>query len=340
MSFYVTISQSSIGTFRKCARMWLYAYQRNLFPSEFRRELAFAKRLMPFNALAGQIVDDVITGVLRRYHRHPEFGFGDDHVEGAAKLLEQYVQKTAMWRELYDSDAETIEPEPGKRQAVQSYFFEGPPDESAKEKLLAKVEVCLRSWRESTIPEFLASTPLQEWRLPPSGSTPSFRFENIKVYAKYDFATKSPYGARIIDWKSGILSEWSERSAKEQVHVYGAYAKEVWRANPDSILLEVVWLAAGAEHCRNEAAFDEGFAREILSGFADVQRDIVKRLDDCPPGDIVALEGAFPITDRLDLCRDCAFRCCEGYKRVMTAGDEKTGSSDAGADLVFDDQEP
>lgn len=269
---------------------------------------------MAKNVLVGQLVDDVLTAILRRYK---EVGaFPNNAEKAASKFLEQYLEDSKNWRTAYDSLVG--DPPETKRQAIDSYVWGEWPTEEELQSLIESTNKFVRTWEQSEIPKEVAGFSVECLRVqePGAKAAPVFPLQGYEVYAKYDFAIIEGNHATLYDWKTGRVSPQSEASATEQLHLYAMYAESEWKIPFENMELVPVWLALGSEFCRDsktvELARIEHLREELLSLLKDLERrkKLTRNLPDS------SIEAMYPLTDNIQECVFCPFVHCEGKKRT------------------------
>lgn len=307
----VTLSKSSIGLYEECPRKWALHYQAYRTPMDIRREVMFQKRLMGYFALVGQVADDAITYSLRKYVEKGEWP--KDLGKGIRKLVQQYFDETQRWQYLHASGSN--EPGEGRRQPIDRYYFDGLPGEEEKEEIALKVDEFVDTWFASSIPQMLIDFGVETWEVPIVNITPSFQFEKITIWAKYDFAIRTPEETILFDWKTGRVSDYSENEIRDQLHTYAEFAIREWGAEPGKIKLYGVWLAAGAENCLTEYPFEE-FRLGNLEREWQAKHETFVHLLESAGKNFEHLFDVFPLTQQVHRCKGCKFRVCEGFGRV------------------------
>lgn len=303
-----------MGTFDECERRWALHYQRWKTPPEMRRDVMYQYKLMPSNAWVGQIADDCITSMLRKYHEKQSW---PQQIEkGIRHLVQQYLDETQRWIYQYESGVE--DPESGRRQPIDRVFFGRDYSPEEIDGVVGKAMESVQAWLDSGIRDELVALPLDSWQLPPSDFTPWFDCDGVPVWAKYDFATHTPEETRIYDWKTGELNEYSDRSLIDQLHTYALYAFSEWQASPQTVKLFGVWLSIGAEMCAQETKFQPEVAERLKAQWKERYRELKERLGKVPYGGGPILFDLFPMTDQPRKCLYCAFHCCEGFERARS----------------------
>jgi|CXWL01.1.fsa_nt_gi hypothetical protein len=308
---YVTLSKSSIGLYEECARKWALHYQAKRTPIEIRREVLFQKRLMGYFALVGQVADDAITYSLRKYVAKGEWP--KDLGKGIRNLIQQYLDETEQWRYMHESG--TNEPQEGRRQPIDRYYFDGLPSEEEVELIAENVSGFVDTWFASPVPQMLLDYGVDTWEVPIINTTPSFKFEKITIWAKYDFAVRTPDETILFDWKTGRVSDYSENEIRDQLHTYAEFAIREWGAEPGKIKLYGVWLAAGAENCLTEYPFEESRLGNLEREWQAKHETFVHLLESAGRN-YEHLFDVFPLTQQVHRCKGCKFRACEGFGRI------------------------
>lgn len=315
----ITLSKSSIATFDECQRRWALQYQRYKLPHALKREAIYQHRLMGMFALTGQLVDDLITSSLRLFKRKQKWPSSLE--TGAVKLLDQYLEETRRWieqRSLFIED-----PERGRRQPIDEFYWNGLPEIDAKRQIVEEVVSLAQAWFDSEIPTLILERPIVHWKVPESGGDlPTFELDGIKVYAKYDFALHSDTETLIFDWKTGKVGTKSEADVAEQLHTYAKYAFEAWGTKPENLRLFAVWLSIGSANCLHEVPYTPDLLANLEDLWRDKHRVLTSKLQMAGNNPMGILDQ-FPMTSSVYRCASCRFRVCEGYARAESARAEK-----------------
>src|SRR5258708_25622784 len=239
------ISLTSMKVFDSCERKWVYYTQ----PTEIKGELSFGlraeKAIMPWEAFAGQVVDDVIRQALLYYMIKEEWP--DDLLDRAKVVWKDYskwsfdLRKMAAHHQLGKF---------GEGNAIDRIYFGDPLDEVQKEGMRNSVRSSLQNFEQSGIKDFIAAYPTESWRLTKpitEQSIPWYWQGDVPVYASYDFAVEDGVQAIIFDWKTGKKNRWSEERVKEQLHGYAAFAMAIWKIPPENITLIPFFMGEGTE---------------------------------------------------------------------------------------------
>ncbi len=319
------LSMTSDNEFHACPRRYWFSYA----PSEFKKqhfsnEIRVQYSLLPWNALAGIVVDDIIRADLRGYlaQRH-----WIEDLYGAAKdRLAEYRVNTRNWR----PEAREGKDYPfGRPNLVDRFYYDDkPPTKEDGAKVKEIIERSLENYTASGLRDYFLAYGTDAWRITlpiKDQPVPWFRMGEVPVYASYDFAIDSPEITLVVDWKTGQQNQWSERKASEQLHTYAGFAMAEWGATLDKLWIMPVWLGAGSqwEPIRVDPSILEAQKRRFAERFAD----LVPRCR-AVDRDPMAMETLFPMTDNLKACADCKFRACPGYSRVAAAAIEPTLASD------------
>lgn len=302
-----SVSKTSVGTFDDCERKWALSYHWRDLPVEVRPEIAFEAKLMPFEAFAGQVVDDVITDTLRNFEAT---GWEVDYKAKAQSFVKEYLDESTSW---FIAHREHREPPRLRRQPLDRYYFEEPFTPDERTRLRETILSCLENFFNSDIPGTLESHERRFWKMPPRGETPWFFADNVPVWAKYDFAIVAPGRTQIFDWKTGKVSERSEEAAREQLHTYALYAMDEWDSRPEEIELNVVWLSLGPNQIMSERV-DLARLRTLKEKWQERHALLLERQRSLGRDPRRLLE-LFPMTGiEKGRCRYCQFRSCEGYR--------------------------
>lgn len=306
------ISLTSMKVFDECQRKWVY-YS---LPYEIRNEVGFGiraeKSLMPWEAFAGQVVDDVLREAIRDYMLTQEWP--DDLSERAKTIWKDYSKRSVEMRKMAANHQLSRF---GDLNAIDRIYFGEPIDDDQKERLRSVVRTSLENFEKSGIKDFITSYPVETWRLTKpitEEPIPWFRHEDIPVYASYDFAIEDGEQAIIFDWKTGKKNDWSLGRVKEQLHGYAGFAVAVWKIPPAGIALIPFFMGEGTEW--ETWPVDLQFLANMQERWKSRYDELVNRTRKC--GDnIRSWEKLFPVAENFEkACPKCQFRSCEGYARL------------------------
>jgi hypothetical protein len=306
------ISLTSMKAFDECQRRWLY-YS---LPNEIKGEVSFGiraeKSLMPWEAFAGQVVDDVLREAFNNYMIDERWPV--DLLDRAKAIWKNYsawsveLKKRAANRKLSNF---------GEPNAIDRIFFGDPLGDEQKDRLRNVVRTSLENFETSGIKDFIANYPTETWRITKpiaDQPIPWYRFGDVPVYASYDFAIEDGEQAILFDWKTGKKSQWSMERVKEQLHGYAGFAMTQWSVPPERISLIAFFMGEGTEW--DAFPVDMQYLSNMQERWKSRYADLVHRVRQC--GDqLHKWEAMFPLTDRVEqACARCQFRSCEGYGRV------------------------
>ncbi|MFQ3587333.1 MAG: PD-(D/E)XK nuclease family protein [Fimbriimonadaceae bacterium] len=322
------MSKTSIDIFNRCERRYALQYLYWFAPVDksVQRDFKFQGKLMAQEALAGQIVDDVITGAIRRYVEKREWPSANGWMKAARVFYGDYLEKTERVLEAYESGREYPTTEDSEnsrksdRQPLLRLFFREPMTPREEAEMWLHIEKCLSNFLESGILDRIGEYPVEQWKPPKVGVVPWFVHNGIPIYSKYDFAIHSPEETWIFDWKTGKPGPWAERDARRQLHTYALFAREKWGADLDRTRLSAVWLATGPD-CLHE----EPVSTDVISDLERTWEDrIVElrrrlRLVKSKTADLFQL---FPTSGFPKECSRCNFRACDMYPLAQAAAGE------------------
>lgn len=334
------LSKTSIEIFNRCERRYALQYLYWLAPvdEKLKREFKFQGKLMAHEALAGQLVDDVITGAIRRYVNKGEWPSPRGWMKAARAFYGEYVEKSELVRNAYDAGKEyPVSERPptsgnsGKsdRQPLLRLFYNEPPTAKDEAEMWTHIEKCIGNFLESDILSRICEYPVNYWRPPTIGVVPWFVYKGIPIYSKYDFAIHSPDETWIFDWKTGKPGQIAEREARRQLHTYALFAREKWGADLSRIRLSAVWLATGPE-CLHE----EPLSTEVISDLEEIWESRIvelRRRDRLYREGKLNLFQLYPTTGFPKECSRCSFRACEMYAEaaVVQPDSETTAAVEA-----------
>jgi hypothetical protein len=303
------VSKTSIAIFDECQRKWAYTYQWWDLPEDVRLDFSYEAKLMPLEAFAGQVVDDVITETLRGFD---VAGWQVDFRERAHVILKQYLDASEIW---FHSHLKGLKPPQLDRQPLDRYYFREALTADEKQRLRDGIVNSLENFWNSSLPERIAAVDRRFWKVPEHGLVPWFLSDGVPVWAKYDFAIVQPGSVHIFDWKTGKVHERSEFSARTQLHTYAAYAISEWKADAGEIELHAVWLSAGPDQMQSMSVH-QGLLRQLRAQWRERHQLLRERLAQVSK-DPARLLDLFPMTGiETGKCARCQFRSCEGYARL------------------------
>ncbi|MBX3119562.1 MAG: PD-(D/E)XK nuclease family protein [Fimbriimonadaceae bacterium] len=313
-----SISKTSISVFDECERKWALMYEKFKTPRSIRRDVILQAKLMPFNALVGQVVDDTIGYALKYYKK--ERAWRTDLHEGARKLLQQYFDITEEWIRFAELKIEPTEHARNHpRQPIDEIFYNGELTEAKYDALLEQVDRCIDNFMGSEVPGIITQYDPKLW-VDNKGETPWFMHGDVPVYAKFDLAIPTPEAVLIFDWKTGKVSPVAEEGVRDQLHTYSAYAMSTWSATPESLKLAAVWLSTGT-NCIDWVKYEPERTETLQNKWIE-RHTLLKERAGVYEKDWDSLFGMFDLTQDIRRCKYCQFHICEGYKRVVKNTEE------------------
>lgn len=276
-------------------------------------DLTYQRKLMGEYALVGQIADDCITYLLRRYLS--DGVWRTDIERGISKLLDQYLIDSKKWQTQYE--LRVSKPGDLRRQPIDREFFGNPLTEPEKDAVREAALLAVRNWQASSLPDWFVELGPQHWHPPVADSAaPYFMYNGIGIYAKYDFIIQTPEQTLIFDWKTGKRSQYSEQAIADQLHTYALYTEAEMSANLKATRLFGVWLGLGPDHCLEEVSIDMARIQRLQGAWVERHALLVERTKGIPFGPGEVLLQRFPATGYPNKCPSCPFHCCEHWQQV------------------------
>lgn len=312
----LALSKSKLQTFDECERKWAYSdgFSWEVLDDRVKFVLKAQARLMPFPMLAGQVVDDTITESLRHY-----FDCGQwlpNPLQRATAIVKEYLDCSREYAERVQSNQKWPHTH---RQPLDRIFFGEPISPDEKRAATECMRECIEHFFASALPDHIASFPIEQWRLPSKAQNeqriPWFIFEDIPVYANYDFAILTPEKTTIYEWKTGRSDS---EAAIEQLHWYAVYAHERWLVPYEQIRLAPVWLRSDPQALRPElleVPVDVQRIEAITTRWRTMHALLSERVSQAK--DHESLERLFPTTGFMHRCGRCVFRACPGYRQYV-----------------------
>jgi hypothetical protein len=275
------------------------------------REVRFERRLLDgAAALAGQVVDDVITDAFRNFG---QAGWPEEFMPKAREIMREYLRESDEWLAAFEA---RVDPPELQRQPLAAKFFREPFTERDKDLIRTTTERCLAAFWQSDLLRRLLDAGPSYWELCPSGSSPWFYSGSVPVYAKFDFALRMPGKTVLYDWKTG---KHRPEEAREQLHTYAAFANATWEVPFDQIRVSAVWLGADPDKA-DEEPVDEQLVERLKAKWAERHALLKARIEDYGKSGARLFE-LFPTTGmEKRRCPYCLFRCGEGYKALSSGG--------------------
>ena len=314
MSFEVadppTVSYSSYRAFDECRRKWLYSQKASLLPGPTPWDVLQQKKLSPWEAVAGTVVDFVISGALLRYRntrRWPDrlAETADAAMTEGLRFSKDFAKATGL-KERWPR-SQVFKP-------LDRDYYCVPFTKAEEAAIRDIVRVSVENFVGSDLRQFIENSDVSTWRGPraPLDDRPSFSVGDARVWAAHDFAFDTPEAFYIVDWKTGKLTASSFDAAMQQLHWYALHAVVTWEVPIERIRLMPVWLYPElvAETMRVRQV-----DLDVLSERIAARYDLLCRL--LTPSANGELDLAqFPVTERMRLCERCTFRgACEGARR-------------------------
>jgi len=323
---FPNISLHTTSMYDECPRKWLYYTKPTVVKHEVPLGLRKEARLMAWNMLAGQVLDDTIRQALRHYEQKNKWP--SDLTTIAEATLKSYSAAAVKERRLRS----TMRDFPfGGPSIVDRIYFDDPITKYEVAEVRSKIRQCIEAFSGSDIQAFICHYPTNTWRIVPpiddDNKIPWFYAAEVPVYANYDFAIHTDEATLIFDWKCGKRSPQAEERVRRQLHSYAAFALQKWSANPQQISLVVFWLAERDEW--DTIPLDLELLERLSNEWSDRHRELVKR-SRLAGDEYGAWEREFPLTVNGWACKRCTIRSCEGFVRSTQA------TIDAAADTMDD----
>lgn len=281
-------------------------------------ELVAQKRLTYWEALAGRVVDDVLTYAVRKHVQKRGKGVPAEKawpkkllVDAGAETLEGYLTFTERFRKAVEDKTRW----PKHRQAVDRLYFQESVSEEEWSRCRDSVRRCLQTFADSDLMELISSTEIDRIHVPKIHSEagmPWFLWDGLPYYASYDLMLDRDDGWLILDWKCGRLDQDSEERAILQLHAYAAYVHYELGQPYERIRLMPIWLGAPGEWVR--FTVDEVRLEQMRKAIREVYIATGKGLEALVQGK--HWDEAFPMAENPGTCRRCPLRACEGWKRL------------------------
>lgn len=323
------LSRTSIKRYGQCRRQWALHYETERL-KEFDRPLFWKvlreKRLMAFELLAGQVVDDTITAALCEFARSRTWP--DSPFNVAMRIVGEYITHSREFATLRDESRKGPWPR-SDRQPIDRYYFGEQIREDEKASLRETIRQCLDNFEKSEIKQTILAYPPDTWKLPTKArgeserdafsvqpSNPWYMDGNVPMYANYDFMIVAPDRTLIFDWKTG-----KERmtEALEQLHCYAAYAHSYFQVPYEQISLLPVWLTRQPQHLTLEhlrEPVEEATLASLRCGWAELYAELSDK-HAVYSAESWRLFELFPLAENPECCRRCQFRSCSGYSNYL-----------------------
>jgi hypothetical protein len=305
------ISWLSYGMYEECRRKWFLYYSNDLLDGEKMWDVKKETKLLPFTALAGQVVDDTISETLVRFHQTERWE--PDLQVLAAGILRQYINFSIRWTEAIRDRQKW--PKGDAVQPIDRWFWSEVPGDAEQQELRDRIRFCIDNFTSSKMPDFIRGFPVAHWHCPArTMEMPPhwFMVGDTPIYAKYDFMISSPGRTVIIDWKTGSEG-WGASSAIEQLHWYAVYAHEDLGVPFEEIALIPMWLSSGPEWTEHTVSLDT--VERLRKEWVERHRTLKEKVEEVGAS-FARLDEVFPLLDNAKTCRRCQFRSCNGYRRA------------------------
>jgi hypothetical protein len=312
----LALSKSKLGVFAECERKWAYldAFSWDVLDPRVKFLLKAQARLMPFSMLPGQVVDDTITESLRHYFDTRQWL--PDPLQRAKAIVKEYLQFSKEFAERVHNREKWPT---SHRQPLDRMFFGEEITPEEKRAATDCIRECVEHFFASELPDHIASFPIEQWRLPSKAQNepriPWFIFDDIPIYANYDFAIVGPEKTTIFEWKTGRRDT---EAATEQLHWYAVYAHERWLVAYDQIRIAPIWLRSDPQALRLELLeqpVDMQRIESITRRWREMHALLTERVTQAK--DHASLERVFPTTGFMQHCGRCVFRACPAYQEYL-----------------------
>jgi len=256
------------------------------------REAYLLKHLRNRYMWVGEIVHEMIELALSAFRRGDSVKVDALVERGTRRMRAQYAESIqGVYREKPPQACGLIEHE---------YREEVPREEWKRQR--DHMEQCLRTFFELELVARLRKTP--PWRWLAVEALASFDFDGATILVKPDFAWRDGDGVdnqvALVDWKTGKARPEEE---KEQVAVYGLFARRTWTKPGDMLFGHVVHLADGTSSTFTVTDLDLAEAEGGIRASLKEMRALHAEAGAPEPN-----RAKFPMTEELAFCTRCAFR--------------------------------
>ncbi len=188
--------------------------------------------------LRGRAVEDAIMWVLRRQQEGRAVTAEEAYQEIARPMLNTAWQdsKKQRWRE-----------NAKRHVCLHEHYYPQFLPEAQKDwptQLAAETRQCIENFIQKVLPRLAHVKPSQEIPVgtPQGGGTPeSFDYHGVLIYAIPDYVYTEGDVWHIVDWKSGRARD----SHRDQLAVYGLWAKEKHGVPPGQVRIHLEYLLGG-----------------------------------------------------------------------------------------------
>lgn len=286
-------SKSRDGIFKECLRKYYFnhygfwgGWDKNA-PKKV-RELYILKNIISKEIWIGQVVHDVIEGVLSRLKSGDEISLSH-----ALSILRNRLNK-----DFNESKSKAYKERPKWAAGLFEHEYELLIPKEEWNKLFEKAEKCITNFYNSDTFQYIKKIDPKNWLFLEDFS--SFDFEGTNIYIRIDFAIKDNNKIIIFDWKTG-----RERFEEMDVQLccYALYTAKKYDIDPEKIIVKKYNLSIDKE---------DSFKIDIkvIEKIKDYMRKSIKSMKEVliDKENNIAKEEDFPKTNIEKNCRGCNFK--------------------------------
>ncbi len=281
--------------YRRCPRAYYYHYyaawegwQKNA--PEPVRQAYLLKNLTGISRWSGTRVHESIKFAVARLK--------SGHIVNMADLLAQMRRRART--DIDSSKSGQYKQQPNKRTGFQEHYYKEKLSPNAWPDALARAEQALEQFLNSPLYAGLRRLPATAFLN--VEELQSFSLDGTKVWVQMDLAIHDKTGIRLYDWKTGRIDE---AEVRQQLGIYGLYARHTWPEHRAALLRGIVFSLA--ENKLLEFNLDDA-ALEKTKATTRESINTLKKLLSGPTVDNLAKIRRFPMVDDLSVCKKCQFR--------------------------------
>ncbi|MCH7903457.1 MAG: PD-(D/E)XK nuclease family protein [Armatimonadetes bacterium] len=318
-ALFPNLSWLGMRRFRDCERRWYNAHAVNKIDhgkTELHWALHREGRLAPWNTITGSSVDKAITAALRcRRNGEP---WPDDLPQVAADHVDGFIAFSRKWADAVRSRQKWPRSE---YQPLDRIYYGDEPTVQELKDVRDRARECTARFEQGEVKRFIFEQNPATLVVPPAEGEgiPWTTIDGVPTYTSYDFIVRTEEEVTIFDWKTGRLTELSEKKAVMQLHIYALYAINEWGVQQERIRLVPVWLSVSGD--MHSFPVQQSVLDRVVLDLRKTYDVLFERMERTG-ANIAAMEQDFPLTDDLRECGRCMFRSCEGYRRLQAKVDE------------------
>lgn len=285
-------SKSRDDLFQECKRKYYYNHYGSWggwnLADRRAREIYILKNLKTRQMWLGEVVHSAVEEILKSLRVRPEVPLG----------ITLNNLRRRMTEDLESSKKGLYRMRPKRQCGLFEHEYKSDIPDSEWNQILKNAQRMVTNFVSSDLFQYLKSTDANDWL--PIEEMQSFKFEEVPVFLKIDFAMKDGEKLIIYDWKTG---KTTEIGGDIQLGCYSLYASEKWGASADNIIVKKYNLSTNEELNAEMNSERIGEVKEYIRNSIKLMNDSLHDKENNK-----AREEDFPETEDISKCKYCNFK--------------------------------